>query len=386
MENIQNLLSKIRRHVELDNKQKEEARKRGEHFNVFSVLRMETAEMETHSAFLASLLNPDGDHGMKNAFLESFIAKTGCADLNLVTDRCTVEVEHFTGDGRIDILIADKTAHKAIVIENKIYAGDQDAQMKRYYDYATANYTGGFRLLYLTLDGHEPSLGSLKGLSDNDFQLISYRNDILPWLEQCAKEAYDKPLVRETINQYISLIKNLTNMENNDFETSLNTLTSEEYIDTTLNIIENSWKIQCRIRELFAEKIELECEKLGLECSFDKGIITAFDNSWITISHPQNKNVEFKIGVFKHTNDDGFRMYIKTLRNDIERSKFWEEGYDSTDEFPLGWTYLWSETGMPGSGRWWRWNEWSTLRDMTNGKMLNFVMSQIHRMKDKQLF
>lgn len=79
IENIQNLLSKIQQLVELDNKQKEEARKRGEKYNIFSVLRMETAEMETHSAFLASLLNPDGDHGMKDAFLESFIVKTGCA-------------------------------------------------------------------------------------------------------------------------------------------------------------------------------------------------------------------------------------------------------------------------------------------------------------------
>jgi hypothetical protein len=134
MENIQNLLSKIRLPVELDNKQKEEARKRGENYNIFRVLRMETAEMETHSAFLASLLNPDGDHGMKDAFLESFIAKTGCADLNLVADRCAVQVEHFTGDGRIDILIADNLEHKAIVIENKIYAGDQNAQLKRYHN------------------------------------------------------------------------------------------------------------------------------------------------------------------------------------------------------------------------------------------------------------
>ena len=200
MENIQNLLSKIRHLVELDNKQKEEARKRGENYNIFSVLKMETAEMETHSAFLASLLNPNGDHGMREQFLKTFIEKTGCCDLQLDTLNCNIEVEHFTGNGRIDILIADKVAHKAIIIENKIYAGDQNAQMKRYYDYATANYKEGFRLLYLTLDGHEPSKESLKGLSDSDFKCISYRNDILPWLEQCARSAYNKPLVRETIN------------------------------------------------------------------------------------------------------------------------------------------------------------------------------------------
>lgn len=386
MENIQNLLSKVRHLVELDNKQKEEARKRGENYNIFSVLKMETAERETHSAFLASLLNPDGDHGMKDAFLASFIAKTGCRDLQLDTLNCTIEVEHYTGDGRLDILIADNSAHKAIIVENKIYAGDQNAQMKRYHDYATANYKEGFRLLYLTLDGHEPSPESLKGLTEKDYQLISYRNDMLPWLEQCAKASYNKPLVREVINQYISLIKKLSNMENNLFETSLDMLTSEEYIETTLNIVENSWKIQCKIRELFAQKIQQECELMGLECTCDEGIKTASDNSWITISHPLHKNINYKIGVFRHTNNDGFRMCFKALRDDIEKSKFWDEGYVPTDDFPLGWTYLWSETGVPNSGRWWRWDEWPTLRDMTNGKMLAFIRKQLQRMIDEHVF
>ena len=391
MENIQNLLSEIRRHVELDNKQKEEARKRGENFNVFSVLRMETAEMETHSAFLASLLNPDGDHGMNDTFLKSFVNnvfrdKPGQERFDLNTSQCAVQVEHFTGDGRIDILIADNTAHKAIVIENKIYAGDQNAQMKRYYDYAAVNYAGGFRLLYLTLDGHEPSDDSRKDLKDVDFVCISYQSTILPWLEQCAKDAYNKPLVRETINQYISLIKNLTGMGNDHFKESLNVLTSEEFVGTTLDILENSGNIQCRIRELFVQKIQQECKQLGLECTFDEGIIKVSDNSWITISRPQNKNVEFKIGVFKHTNKDGFRMYISVRQGNVKRVKFWDEGNDPTDDFPLGWIYLWSETGKPGSGHWWRWDEWPTLRDMTNGKMLNFIMSQIHRMMNQQLF
>lgn len=386
MENIQNLLSNVRHLVELDNKQKEEARKRGEYYNIFSVLKMETAEMETHSAFLASLLNPNGDHGMRDQFLKTFIEKTECGDLQLDTLKCTVEVEYYTGDGRLDILIADNSAHKAIIVENKIYAGDQNAQMKRYHDYATANYKEGFRLLYLTLDGHEPSQDSLKDLSDKNYLLISYRNDILPWLEQCVKDAYNKPLVRETIIQYISLIKKLSNMENNLFETSLDMLTSEEYIETTLNIVENSWKIQCKIRELFAQKIQQECELMGLECTCDEGIKTASDNSWITISHPLHKNINYKIGVFRHTNNDGFRMCFKALRDDIEKSKFWDEGYAPTDDFPLGWTYLWSETGVLNSGRWWRWDEWPTLRDMTNGKMLAFIRKQLQRMIDEHIF
>lgn len=175
-------------------------------------------------------------------------------------------------------------------------------------------------------------------------------------------------------------------MENNHFEASLDMLTSDEHIETTLNIVENSYKIQCKIRELFARKIQQECEQLGLECTYDEGIKAASNNSWITISHPQNKNIEFKIGVIKHTNDDGFRMCFKALKSDIEKSKFWKEGNDPSDEFPFGWIYLWSETGVPGSGHWWRWDEWPTLRDMTNGKMLSFIMSQVQRIIDLRMF
>lgn len=249
MENIENLLSKIRHLVELDKKQTEEARKRGENYNIFSVLRIETAEMETHSAFLASLLNPDGDHGMKDHPLKAFIEKTDCNGLQLDATNCAVEVEHFTGDGRIDILITDNSTRKAIVIENKIYAGDQDAQMKRYYDYASANYKGGFRLLYLTLDGHEPSSGSLKDLSNDDFICISYQNDILPWLEQCAKDAYDKPLVRETINQYNLLIKSLTNMnsQENIKEDIIKLMSTKENFPIATMVANNFNEIRKRI-------------------------------------------------------------------------------------------------------------------------------------------
>lgn len=51
----------------------DEKRKRGDFFNVFSILGMERKEVETHSAFLAELLNPNGNHGLGNKFLTTFI-------------------------------------------------------------------------------------------------------------------------------------------------------------------------------------------------------------------------------------------------------------------------------------------------------------------------
>ena len=51
------------------NQQEEIKRLKGEHFNIFSVLNMETRENATHSAFLGELLNPKGSHLFGSLFL-----------------------------------------------------------------------------------------------------------------------------------------------------------------------------------------------------------------------------------------------------------------------------------------------------------------------------
>lgn len=67
-------------------------------------------------------------------------------------------------------------------------------------------------MVYLTLDGHEASEIST-GNQPLKYVRVSYNQDIRNWLYKCAQLAYDKPLVRETIKQYIYLIKQLTNQD-----------------------------------------------------------------------------------------------------------------------------------------------------------------------------
>ena len=110
--------------------------------------------------------------------------------------------------GRIDIYIE---GDKGIVaIENKIYAGDGGIQLKRYRD-SLENKNKPYKLLYLTLDGHEASKQSEGGLeAEKDYVTISYRNHIIKWAENCHKEVAQYPTIRETIAQYIRLVKKLT--------------------------------------------------------------------------------------------------------------------------------------------------------------------------------
>lgn len=106
----------------------------------------------------------------------------------------------------IDILIRDH--NHAVIIENKIYAGDQHKQLQRYHEYAK-NLNFKPILFYLTLDGHEASEQSLGSLSEKP-TLISYKNQITQWLTACVKEAAMKPALREIIIQYQHLINQLT--------------------------------------------------------------------------------------------------------------------------------------------------------------------------------
>ena len=46
---------------------------KGEKFNVFSILKMESKENDTHSNFIGELLNPQGSHFKGSIFLKLFL-------------------------------------------------------------------------------------------------------------------------------------------------------------------------------------------------------------------------------------------------------------------------------------------------------------------------
>jgi hypothetical protein len=128
----------------------------GENFNIFRILGLETREVRTHSAFLGELLNPAGSHGLRDTFLKLFLKLIDFPDFDASRARLVVE-QHigqidadYTQGGRIDIYL--EAAGQYIFIENKIYASDQQNQLGRYQAYRP-----NARLLYLTLDGSEPT-------------------------------------------------------------------------------------------------------------------------------------------------------------------------------------------------------------------------------------
>lgn len=244
----------------------------GENFNIFRILKLESAEVRLHSAFLAELLNPNGNHGQKDVFLKLFV-KLFCFKNNPIeTASCKVEIEKhttsisqdFTEGGRIDIVITDKNGHQ-ILIENKIYAADQKNQLLRYHKYSlTAD------LVYLTLNGKEPqerSYGDL--LNYTHFRCYSYKLHILDWLEQCRKEAAIFPIVRESITQYINLIKYLTNQTpNNSMQEDLGNLMKSN-LEASFLIADNLDTALKKVFDVFSSDLKSFCDGLNLNLKFE---------------------------------------------------------------------------------------------------------------------
>lgn len=234
---------------------------REEPFNLFTVLRKASDEEHLHSKFLEALLNRESN-------LEDFVqqvvipavdaerqeereepesseqaAEVGelirhrdseppVAPLPKATsgaeqtpsfsfslDRTRVKREQH----HIDLLITNGRG-QAIVIENKIWAADQPQQLQRYFRTVTGL---GLEptLVYLTLHGHEPSDDSR---GDHEVFSLSYRRSLIPWLRRCQERACAEPALRESVAQYIELIRTLCGEGGREFMNELKNFLQKE--------------------------------------------------------------------------------------------------------------------------------------------------------------
>lgn len=285
---------------------KQEKEKRGECFNIFEIMKAQSDEVHTHSALIACLLNPKGNHGCGKAFLEAFLdiikqcRKDGTEPDYFFEDTsevCTYEEYNIGGvsddfeyGGRIDILLENsvKDGKQAIIIENKIYAQDGEKQLYRYKKHAEQYKK--YIILYLTLDGHAPAECSTKGgdgvmKEGKDFYCISYREHIIDWLKCCKEKAASIPVVRETITQYLDLILKLThqNMENTTKEDLMKLLATKENYSVVSKIHDVYWNvIESTINVELRRQIEDVAKNLNLTCRFNSwGSKRAYESQFL---------------------------------------------------------------------------------------------------------
>lgn len=266
---------------------------KGERFNIFSILGMERLENATHSAMIGELLNPKGSHLKGDLFLSLFLEVVGYYEtqvfkmhgfdilhsgIQLEKHIGLQDISNKTG-GRVDVYVYSRGI--SICIENKIYAGDQDMQIERYCNHNKGKNT----VYYLTLFGEEPSLVS-KGKLENgkDFYMLSYKETILDWLERCLKEAVESPILRESIKQYIILIKKLTGTMDKTHEDKLYTKILENYVeaDWIAKNVEKARLILCeQIREAVIHELKKGLNTDEFEVVKGNSIGDKFAQIWI---------------------------------------------------------------------------------------------------------
>ena len=257
---------------------------RREPFNIFSKLFDESDEVNLHSRFLAALLDHRETPDAPRANLEDFLIVVGCGDFDL--NNATVERER----GHIDILVSN-TAGQAVVIENKIWAGDQPEQLQRYHESLTNR---GYQdehihLLYLTPYGHAPSEDSKGNLDAARIACISYARTLPPWLERCQERAHAEPRWREAIEQYLNLVRKLTGTGwREEYMTELKNLCIEGNNPRLIHdLAEALTKVKIDLLRRLCEGIEETVKKKipGLYRSLDElhrieGYVRHWDKCW----------------------------------------------------------------------------------------------------------
>ena len=245
-----------------------EKRARGENFNIFFILGIETREVYI-CKMLGALLSPQGGHDAGAIFLEKFLADIlGESALAMRGEDAVVQCEEVTKEGRrIDLTI--EMNGKIIPIEAKINAGDQDHQLADYY-MEIAGRTGKCDYIcYLTKDGHKPSLssmmstlgnGSAEGapqtnLNEAQIKRLSWKDDIVPWLEACAglEIVQRKTLVQKNIWQLVDTIRGWDSIMESQL---MDFVKSDDDMDTAIYIWQCVSAARNALWERFIEEFE----------------------------------------------------------------------------------------------------------------------------------
>ena len=272
----------------------------GENYNIFKLLGVESSEL-LHSKILGDFLNPKGSHRQGSVFLELFIqtligneaknfenADNEEDTLNLKkiltkfnSSKASLKLEESIGriknteetneGGRIDIFLRDEN-NKSLIIENKIYAGEQYKQLERYNQYGNEK-TTDFLIIYLTLNGDKPT--SINNENSSKLLCVSYKEHIINWLDLCKKEVVNLPIIRESISQYINLLKKLTNQtENQNQAMEIQNLILKNY-ETSKLISQNFEKAIYNLNNKILASLKPKIEELVKEKNW---IIKHFDD------------------------------------------------------------------------------------------------------------
>ena len=307
-------------------------------FNLFTTLLKASDEVRLHSRFLNFLLNPNGEHCQGSLFLDLFLEKCGLADF-LDTSNTSVFAEYNS----IDLYLTDGNNH--IIIENKIWAGDQQKQIKRYIETIKEenkdiNLTENLVVIYLSLDREEPTDYSLynsitekqngfyvengflvaikdglKTVEKYKFKSINYNNQIKKWLEASLQEVGNITNLSFAITQYQEVIERLDGTYKNKI------MSFKEYLKDADKKKYNKLELMKTMKEISDEypSVRKETIKSFLEQAM-KNLKEKFeDHKWQVVDNEIWGGEQYKSFIIQQAENANF-----VFRFEFEKKDFYE--------------------------------------------------------------
>jgi hypothetical protein len=194
-------------------KQQQLDRKEATLFNVFDLIQPDENKL---SDILRDLLDPNGNHGQGDLFLDLFFKQLGIPRDTKLMKGATVHREVLTHGisnilRRMDVLI--EAGMLKVAIENKVESRDQPQQVEDYLEhlrYCTRVPPARSILIYLTPDGRRPEYVSPEvfdqEVDDKRLCRWSYGRDLQAWLEDCQSQC-EAPRIRDFLSDFVRYIE-----------------------------------------------------------------------------------------------------------------------------------------------------------------------------------
>ncbi|MDR1838709.1 MAG: PD-(D/E)XK nuclease family protein [Treponema sp.] len=358
-------------------------RKTGEKYNLFKVTHIANDEV-IMCRVLADLLDPHGKHCQDSRYLGLFWKAISLKlpeqlDLNIKDTKVKTELV-IDENRRIDITLYDGRIF--VPIEVKIRAGDQPKQVADYYEYAKKRNSVNVNVpvLYLTVDGHEPSDFSKVGIGKKDYVTLSFRDDILAWLEACARGNTPETTVpvRESLRQYIAAIKSLCGKsEDAEMEDAIFKLVTkrDETIRAALEIRKGT-NFRERVLKTFTDALVL------VKGSFPNAIILPNENSgydWYIMQIPVRGG-----NYFLQVNYDWMSIWLyasESYKTD-SASQEWANLNRKMKEF-----FKSEGESVPKERLVWRWEDlsWPSLESYVNNDERDLYLAHLSKLSSQEV-
>lgn len=329
-------------------------------YNPLKAVQNPNDEVNMHSGFLVSLLDTRGEHYQDDLFLKLFLQTLGLENWFGETKNAQVLKEKKN----IDIHINNGEKH--IIIENKIWSGDQDEQIARYIKEIHGNSSDdesvsyeNIAVVYLSPFGREPSPNSLclknknikwqiKGdlLAFNEnkvkYKQISYEKDILAWIEKCQKEVGNITSLNSALEFYKDIVEIITDKK----ESKMNIagfFKEQKDFEIAFEICKNEDEIMNAYLKNIADDIRKGVSD-GWEVVYTKydecGNLFVFDGQYrdkiaLSFSIERNKKwfecwfyLEYNDNNITQRNKEAIKKYLSQELKKRELTIFYEKRYD----------------------------------------------------------